>query len=127
VNCAVDMQRPIALRFNNLEHVEDSQPLDLPSHSDDDVDDDFFEDAQPINTDVPVEWENISPDLIMVKMKLLKSDVYEAYGLKAFYKSYTSWEKMTVEQKNKAVAWFRKLSSDVRGIVFFVTIFIFEL
>jgi hypothetical protein len=38
-------------------------------------------------------------------MKQIKPGVYERLGLRAFYKSYNSWELMTGEQRNKAVAY----------------------
>ncbi len=109
---AEEVHRPIALRFNNMDNVEDSQLLELPNHlDDDDVGDYLFLDAPAdSNNNSPVKWGSISPDLIMAKMKQLKPEPYEGSGLRSFYKSYNSWEKMATEQKNKAVAWFRKIN-----------------
>ena len=57
-------------------------------------------------TNGPSDWNNVSPNQVMAQLKLLKAEVLEQYDLCPFYKSYTTWEKMTREQQNKAVAWF---------------------
>jgi hypothetical protein len=74
--------------------------------------------AFTVDTTVPFEWSGISPDIILAKLKLLKPEVHEPCGLRPFYKSYGKWETMTAEQQNKAVAWFRKLNQEVKGIYF---------
>jgi hypothetical protein len=57
-------------------------------------------------TNGPLDWNNVSPNQVMARLKLLKVEVLEQHDLCPFYKSYTTWEKMTREQQNKAVAWF---------------------
>jgi hypothetical protein len=69
-------------------------------------------------SDTPHDWEDASPDVVMAKLKQIKAEVYEKVGLKPFYKSYNTWEKMMLDQRKKAYAWYRRLTPDVRGIVF---------
>ena len=61
-------------------------------------------------------WAVASPDVVLAKLKQIKPEVFERFGLRPFYKSYIYWEKMTGEQRNKAVAWYRKLSPEIQGI-----------
>jgi hypothetical protein len=87
----------------------------------------------------PAEWEDVPPDAIMAKLKTLKPDFLESKGLRPFFKSYNSWEKMTAKQRDKAVAWFRRLPSNVQGLtltlsfivtaanIFLILIFLFYL
>jgi hypothetical protein len=64
----------------------------------------------------PAEWEDVPPDAIMAKFITLKPDFLESMGLRPFFKSYNSWEKMTAEQCDKAAAWFRRLPSNAQGL-----------
>jgi hypothetical protein len=54
----------------------------------------------------PNEWEDVSPDAIMTTVKTLKPNFLELKGLRPYYKSCISWEKMTADQRDKAAAWF---------------------
>jgi hypothetical protein len=83
-----------------------------------DINNNATDTAFTVDTTVPFEWSGISPDIILAKLKLLKPEVHEPCGLRPFYKSYGKWETMTAEQRNKAVAWFRKLNQEVKGIYF---------
>jgi hypothetical protein len=69
-------------------------------------------------TNGPSDWNNVSPNQVMARLKLLKAEVLEQHDLHPFYKSYTTWEKMTREQQNKAVAWFRKLPDHLKVTTF---------
>jgi hypothetical protein len=82
-----------------------------------DINNNATDTAFTVDTTVPFEWSGISPDIILAKLKLLKPEVHEPCGLRPFYKSYGKWETMTADQRNKAVAWFRKLSQEVKGIL----------
>jgi len=68
----------------------------------------------------PADLDDVSPNQVMGRLKLLKQEVLEQHGLRPIYKSYSNWEKMTAEQRNKAVAWFRKLPEPLRGKLFFI-------
>ncbi len=61
------------------------------------------------------DFEAVHPDHIMTNLKLIKPEVLVRFGLKPFYKSYCSWDKLSVEQKNKALSFFRKLPEHLRG------------
>jgi hypothetical protein len=77
-------------------------------------------------TNDPSDWNNVSPNHVMGRLKLLKAEVLDRHDLRPFYKSYSNWEKMTREQQNKAVAWFRKLPDDLKGkyiLIFFIYLF----
>jgi hypothetical protein len=63
------------------------------------------QDQQPSSA-TPNEWEDVPPGAIMATVKKLKPDFLEAKGLRPFYKSYISWEKLTADQRDKAAAWF---------------------
>lgn len=65
----------------------------------------------------PTDWNGVSPNHVMGRLKLLKQEVLEQHGLCPYFKSYTNWEKMTAEQQNKAVAWFQKLPDPLKGNV----------
>jgi len=49
----------------------------------------------------------------------------ESWGKREFYKSYSSWEKMTMDQRNKALSYFRSLPEEVQGMYAFSFIFLF--
>jgi hypothetical protein len=93
-----------------------------------DPDDDIISCEDP-NTDGIVDqfapdFEAVHPDHIITNLKLIKPEVLVRFGLKPFYKSYCSWDKLSVEQKNKALSFFRKLPEYLRG-EFSLTIFVF--
>jgi len=54
----------------------------------------------------PPEWEDIPPDFIIKHCKLVPSNIIKSLGCRNFYKSLTSWDKMTKDQKNKSLALF---------------------
>jgi hypothetical protein len=56
----------------------------------------------------------------------IKQDVCEQHGLQPFYKSYTQWEKMTMNQRNKSLAWFCKLPDHSKGKLIFYVSFVFS-
>jgi hypothetical protein len=51
------------------------------------------------------DWSGVSPDHVIARLKLIKQDVCEQRGLRPFYKSYTLWDKMTMDQRNKSLAY----------------------
>jgi hypothetical protein len=136
----------------SLASVLPSTPRDTPfintntdNTDDDDLLNDFSEDAQmnhlfeeemldgtiigetqqgsnPTLDNVAPDFEGVHPDYIMHRLKLIKPDILTHLKLKPFYKSYSSWEKLSTEQKNKTVSFFRKLPEQLRGIVFFFVI-----
>lgn len=63
---------------------------------------------------IPDDWFDIDPDCVMARMKNLNSSAFGGND-KCFYKSYTTWNKLTLDQRNKATAWFRKLDSSTRS------------
>jgi hypothetical protein len=67
-----------------------------------DPDDDIISCEDP-NTDGIVDqfapdFEAVHPDHIITNLKLIKPEVLVRFGLKPFYKSYCSWDKLSVEQ-----------------------------
>ena len=77
---------------------------------------DFDTESPEKGTDVsaPAEWDGANPDAVLARLKALKENTYSPLGLKAFYKSYTTWSKLNAEQQDKALAWFRKLPDSVK-------------
>jgi hypothetical protein len=66
-------------------------------------------------TSTPSDWDNVSPNQVMARLKLLKTEVLDQHGLCPFYKSYSNWEKMSLDKQNKAVAWFHKLPEPLKS------------
>jgi hypothetical protein len=87
-----------------------------------DTNDQYNVSANVISNGTPPEWEDIPPDIIMATVKKLKPELLEGKGLRPFYKSYNSWEKMTAEQHDKAISWFRRLPANITR---FVPLFLF--
>lgn len=71
-------------------------------------------------TPVPPEWDNIPPDMVIRSMKALKPEILQGAGLRDYFKSYPSWEKMKPEQRNKSLSWFRSLPDHLQGLFLFV-------
>ena len=65
--------------------------------------------------DIP-EWDGCNPDFIMKRMKAIPRLELQSWGKREFYQSYLSWEKMTPDQRNKALSYFRGLPEEVQGI-----------
>jgi hypothetical protein len=63
-----------------------------------------FHNLNSLHPIAPLEWNGTSPDAVLMHMKSLQDDVVAPHGLKAFYKSYTNWSKMTPDQQDKALA-----------------------
>jgi len=74
--------------------------------------------------DIP-EWDGCHPDFFMKRMKAIPRHDLESWGKREFYKSYSSWEKMTMDQRNKALSYFRSLPEEVQGMYAFSFIFLF--
>jgi hypothetical protein len=81
-----------------------------------DTNDQYNVSANVISNGTPPEWEDIPSDIIMSTVKKLKPDLLEGKDLRPFYKSYNSWEKMTAEQRDKAIAWYRRLPANIQGL-----------
>jgi hypothetical protein len=75
------------------------------------------------NGTTPQEWEDIPPDIIMATVKKLKHKILEGKGLRPFYKSYNSWEKMIAEQRDKAIACFHRLPANAQGLYLIFILF----
>jgi len=73
--------------------------------------------------DSPPEWDGLSPDIVLKCCKTAPPEVLRASGVHDFYKSYPSWVKMSQDQKNKSLAWFRSLPEETQGILFFTVSF----
>jgi hypothetical protein len=71
--------------------------------------------TQQTSHNVAPDFEGVSLDYIMQRLKLIKPDLLHQLKLKPFYKSYCSWEKLSNEQRNKAVSFFHKLPEPLRG------------
>jgi len=50
------------------------------------------------------DFSGVNPDYIMHRLKLIKPEVLTHCGLKPFYKSYSSWQKLTADQRNKVIS-----------------------
>ncbi len=72
--------------------------------------------ATTANADIPQDFEGVDPDYIMDRTKLIRPDILTMLKMKPFYKSYSSWEKLSADQKNKALSFFRKLPAALRGM-----------
>jgi len=60
------------------------------------------------------EWDGCSPTAIIRCLKAIDKEELKSLGLREFYKSYSSWEKLTSDQRNKTVSYFRSLSEDLQ-------------
>ena len=66
------------------------------------------------------EWEGCNPDAVMKCLKSISKNDLLLIGKRDFYKSYICWKKMTVEQRNKTLSWFRSLPEHFQGLFDFV-------
>jgi hypothetical protein len=82
-----------------------------------------YDDSSSI-VDIP-EWDGCHPDFIMKRMKAILRHDLVSWGKREFYKSYSSWEKMMMDQRNKALSYFRSLPEEVQGMYAFSFIFLF--
>jgi hypothetical protein len=69
----------------------------------------------------PPEWEDIPPDAVIKRLKAIPQEVLFSLRVREFYKSYPIWDKMSPEQKNKAVAWYRSLPEHIQGILLLIS------
>jgi hypothetical protein len=69
----------------------------------------------------PPEWEDIPPDAVIKRLKAIPQEVLFSPRVREFYKSYPIWDKMSPEQKNKAVAWYRSLPEHIQGILLLIS------
>jgi len=67
---------------------------------------------------LPPEWDDILPDVMIRCLRAIPSHALIDVGMKDFYKSYPTWNKMTADQRNRAIAWFRQLPDEMQGIFF---------
>jgi hypothetical protein len=73
--------------------------------------------STPTFDNVAPDFEGVHPDFIMQHLKLIKPEILKHLKLKPLYKSY-SWEKLSIDQKNKTLSFFRKLPEQLKGTVF---------
>jgi hypothetical protein len=52
------------------------------------------------------EWDRFNPDSVVKHLKALDKDQLKELGIREFYKPYGSWDKMTIEHRNKVVSSF---------------------
>jgi hypothetical protein len=106
-------RRRLILIFNLVSYVHTSNSCDHIEKS----------------NDGPPEWEDITPDLIIKHCKQVPSETIKSIALRDFNKSYSSWHKLTQEQKNKCLAWFHTIPDDLQGwySLCFVCFFLFVL
>jgi hypothetical protein len=77
----------------------------------------LFSDTHDVSENNVEEFDGVHPNDVMNCLKGIKTDVLTRHGVaKPFYKSYSNWEKMNQEQKNKTLAYFRKLPQQLQGI-----------
>jgi hypothetical protein len=50
-------------------------------------------------------------------LELIEADVCAQPWVQTFFKSYSNWDKMTMEQRHKALACLRKLPKHLRNII----------
>ncbi len=96
---------------------EDDDDIDEMNNNLDNHNHNYQSGAIVSSNSATADWDDASPNFVLAKLKQIKPEVYKRFGLRSFYKSYNSWEKMTGEQRNKVVAWYRKLSPEIQGIV----------
>jgi hypothetical protein len=68
------------------------------------------------NNSIIPEWDGSSPDTVVKCLKALNKDQLKELGIREFYKSYGSWDKMTMEQRNKVVSYFCALPEETQGM-----------
>jgi len=51
-------------------------------------------------------------------MKAIPKLELQSWGEREFYKSYSSWDKLSMEQRNKTLSYFCSLPQEVQGNVF---------
>jgi len=96
---------------SSSERAEESLELVSPQI---DTQIDLFEPSS--NSSTSNEWQSIDPDIIIEKLKALNEGVFGA-NKKALPKSYSKWDKLTADQRNKAVAWFKLLNPETQSRV----------
>jgi hypothetical protein len=100
----------------NQRGCNDGQPSHNQRSSNSEVQEDVpLPTLQPSFTLSP-ESKGVNPDALMKCFKSLKSEVLQPLGLREFYKSYSTWEKMSIDQRNKALSWFRRLPEQWQGV-----------
>jgi len=67
-----------------------------------------------VTCDVP-EWDGCNTDFILKLLKSIPREELEAIGKRDFYKSYSSWARMTVDKRNKMLSYFRSLPEELQG------------
>jgi hypothetical protein len=74
----------------------------------------------PLTSDVsennPPDFDGVNPDFVLHCLKLLKSELLAQIKAKAFYKLYSIWQKLSEDQWNKTLSYFRKLPAELRGL-----------
>jgi hypothetical protein len=83
---------------------------------------------QPSTPSAPIpEWDGCNLDAVMKRLKSISKEELDSVGRREFYKSYTSWEKMTVDQRNKTVSYFQSLPEELQGLCLFLFILLLYL
>jgi len=71
--------------------------------------------AAATTLNAPPEWEDLAPDVVIRCIKKIPAQELATIGMREYYKSYPVWQRMTVDQRNRAIAWFRQLPEDWQG------------
>lgn len=82
-------------------------------------------DLSPQQSIIP-EWDGCTQDAIIKRLKALDKEQLQSFSIREFYKSYSSWEKMSMDQRNKTVSYFRSLPEEMQGVSVFVLYFNFH-
>lgn len=78
--------------------------------------------ATTTQENIPTDFDGVHNDFILKRLKELKPELLADLNLKSFYKSYSVWQKLTDDQKNKTVSYFRKLPLQLRGKYLFLAV-----
>jgi len=57
---------------------------------------------QELPKDTSTERDGTNPDAVLARVESLKETVFTAVGLKSFYKPYSTWSKLKLDQLDKA-------------------------
>jgi hypothetical protein len=124
-----------AIRLNSPEDSRDEEAQAMPQYQNNGIDEEgiddnnnsigfvvaetpqyAFVDSIQMQSAHPSEWESISPNIIIKWLKAISPDTISSLKMRKFYKSYPTWDKMTQDQKNKALAWYCSLPEALQGM-----------
>lgn len=92
--------------------VNDGEETQLPVNTASQVDNSVQESP---GSSVPEVWKGIDPDCILVRLKALKDQKDWGANKSSFFSTYSTWSKLLPDQRDKAFAWFKKITSPMQG------------